>query len=345
MKKLPLTMICILVLSTCVWATFRKNLQTGVFRMDERIEAFPMKSICVGRFVLNIPQRAVVTYRQATVGGWEITTTAETDEEFEARIRQKEELLTSTRNEHDGVSLELAHKVKIENMVGKIFLYDRKWTSLMRGGKEVVMESVSIDALVRASSLSYDFAAQLRKPEQLQRLEKLLHQLQPIRDGEVPASAGFCFDRGLLRDPLTIDDHEYVSIFWGMTDRPDLAASLSTFLGANPATSLLQRHAASEIQQEYRSHFHDLRTGPREINDVPGEEVLQRVDEPNGVKLHDFMWESVSNKDDVLLPTLTLELSTGIGRPGKPVNSSLADAEALALWDKMSSSLRRRSVR
>ncbi|MYN19959.1 hypothetical protein GTP81_24760 [Rugamonas sp. FT107W] len=39
-----------------------------------------------------------------------------------------------------------------------------------------------------------------------------------------------------------------------------------------------------------------------------------------------------------------LEFDTGHGQPGKPVNSSLSDAEALALWDKISSSLRRRPV-
>jgi hypothetical protein len=80
------------------------------------------------------------------------------------------------------------------------------------------------------------------------------------------------------------------------------------------------------------------------INGFYGEEILQRVDELNGVKLHDFMWESFGHTKDVLLPKLTLELSTGIGRPGAPVNSSLSDVEALALWEKISSSLRRRVV-
>ncbi len=313
--------------------------------MEERIETGPLKPVCVGRFVLDVPAHVVVSYRRATVAGWEISTTVETDEEFEVRIQQKEDLFASSRNQRDGVSLELARKVKTGHVTGKIFLYDRKWIGLMRGGKEVISEAVSIDALVRASGVSYDFTAQLREPEELQRLEKLLQQLQPLQEGEVPISAGFCFDRGLLRDPLTIDDHEYVSIFGGAIAQPDLAVSLSSFAGANPGKTLLQRHAASDIQQEYASHFHDLRIGRRIINGVPGEEVLQRVDELNGVKLQDFMWESISEKEDVFLPKLTLELSTGLGRPGKPVNSSLTDAEALALWDTLSSSLRRRRVR
>ncbi|MYM33969.1 hypothetical protein GTP38_06405 [Duganella sp. FT94W] len=345
MKKLYITLICIVVSSACIWASFGINLPTEVSKMNERVESLPTKSICVGRFVLDVPQRAVVTYRPAIVAGWTIATTVETDEEFEVRIRQKEELLASSRNEHDGVSLELVRKVKNENLSGKIFLYDRKWTGLMRGGKEVITQSVSIDALVRADGVSYDFKTKLRKPEKLQRLEELLQQLQPVHEGEVPTSAGFCFDRGILRDPITINDHEHVSLFWGTLEQPDLAASLSSFAGANAGRTLLQRHASNDILQEYASHFHDLRIGSRVINGLPGEEILQRVDELNGVKLQDFRWESITDEGDVFLPKLTLELSTGLGKPGKPVNSSLSDAEALALWDQISSSLRRRSVR
>lgn len=313
--------------------------------MEEQIKTVPLKPVCVGRFVLEVPRQMVVTYRQAVIAAWKISTTVETDEEFEVRIRQKEDSLASGRNQRNGVSLELASKIKTDHVTGKIFLYDRKWIGLMREGKEVISEAVSIDALVRASGVSYDFKAQLREPEDIQRLEALLQQLLPVHEGEVPTSAGFCFDRGILRDPLTIDDHEHVSIFFGTIAQPDLAGSLSTFAGTNPGRTLLQRHAASDIQREYGARFHDLRIGPRVINGVPGEEVLQRVDEFNGVKLQDFMWESMSDKKDISLPALTLEMSTGLGRPGKPVNSSLSDAEALALWDTLSSSLRRRHVR
>jgi len=81
------------------------------------------------------------------------------------------------------------------------------------------------------------------------------------------------------------------------------------------------------------------------LNGIPGEELLQRVDEPNGAKVHGFMWESLADQNDVYLPNLILEFDTGLGRPGNPVNSSLSDAEALALWDKISSSLRRHTTR
>lgn len=312
--------------------------------MKEKIAAMPMKSICVGRFLVDVPQHAIVTYRPATVSGWDILTTQETDADFNLRLQKKEDQLAASKNERNGVSLESAHKIQSADVTGKIFVFDRRWIGLIRSGKEVMSEAVSIDALVRSNGFSYDFKAKLRKPERFEQLEKILHQLQAVHDPDIPTGGGFCFDHGLIRDPLTVDNHEYVSIFLGTREQPDLAISLSSFGGATPGKTLLQRHEASNIQREYSSRFHDFRIGPRVINGVSGEEVLQRVHEFNGVKLHDFMWESIGDKDDVLLPELTLELTTGLGQPGAPVNSSLSDVEALALWEKISSSLRRRPL-
>lgn len=41
---------------------------------------------------------------------------------------------------------------------------------------------------------------------------------------------------------------------------------------------------------------------------------------------------------------MSFEMSTGHGQPGTTVDASLTDAQALALWDKMLSSLRVRPI-
>ncbi len=57
------------------------------------------------------------------------------------------------------------------------------------------------------------------------------------------------------------------------------------------------------------------------------------------------MWELIHNKtDSVFTPLMSFELSTGHSQPGTTVDSSLTDAQALVLWDKMLSSLRVRPV-
>ncbi|NVM76184.1 hypothetical protein FHW83_001979 [Duganella sp. SG902] len=312
--------------------------------MDEKIAEMRMRSVCVGRFIVDVPKKAEVSFRPAVVAGWKISTVQETDEDFKYRIQQKEAFLATSKNERNGVSLELVREVKNTEVAGRIFLFDRRWIGLMRGGREVISESVSIDAMVRSNGISFDFTSKLRDPERLGFLEKIVQQLRGVTEEEIPSEAGFCFDHGLILDPLTVESHESVSIFGGTEEKPDVAISLATSAGLNIQRTLLQRHENSLVQSDHPSNFHDFHVGPRTINGVAGEEVLQRIQEENGTRAHGFMWESLASKHDVYLPSLVLELDTGLGRPGEPVNSSLSDAEVLALWGQISSSLRRRPV-
>lgn len=95
-----------------------------------------------------------------------------------------------------------------------------------------------------------------------------------------------------------------------------------------------------------RSHFHTFRRGPLKIAGIQGEELLERISESNYTASQSFTWESIWKKDDVFAPFLALELSTGHSRiSGQPVNPSLSDAEALALWDRMLSTLRVRPTK
>ncbi|TFW22786.1 T6SS immunity protein Tli4 family protein [Duganella callida] len=342
MKKNTFRVLFFLLLSILTLFEFKEKYIIWRLKVDEQSKALLMKRVCVGRFTIDVPKNYVVTYRQATVNGWDISTIEETNEAFYIRIKNKEDRLLSEKNEHNGKSLEISYDIKTNELTGKIFLYNRQRLDYYKNGNKTVTESVSIDASVRSKELSYDFTSELRSADDFDRLKEILNQLEILQDSESSRHGGFCFDHGMLRDPVPINYHEHVSIFLGIKSNPDLAISLSTTAGVRPSSSLLQRNEASVIQREYASHFHDLRIGARAINGVPGEEVLQRVDELNGVKGHNFMWESSGSTEDIFLPSLTLELSTGLGKPGAPVNSSLTDSEALALWDKISSSLRRR---
>jgi hypothetical protein len=87
-----------------------------------------------------------------------------------------------------------------------------------------------------------------------------------------------------------------------------------------------------------------LRTGKRDINKMPGEEVLERVREFNFATTFGFTWETEGAKDNPLQPFLSLELQSGISpQPGaKPADASLHEDAVLALWDAISSSIRLR---
>lgn len=71
-----------------------------------------MKTLCVGRFLLEVPQKAIVSYRGARISGWEISSWVETDEEFLMRISNEEIKLRSQKNEKNAASLEQVVDVK-----------------------------------------------------------------------------------------------------------------------------------------------------------------------------------------------------------------------------------------
>jgi hypothetical protein len=314
-----------------------------VKKMSEYIQSRPTKTLCIGRLLLDVPSDTLVSYRSATVSGWDIDTIqGETDEEFDSRSKNKEVGLSAQKNEHGGVSLELIRAVSHGELAGKIFMYNRRWVAKTEFDKDVITEIVAIEALVRSRGISYDFKANFRRPPDIAQLEKILSQLRARPEEIIPHEPGFCFNQGFIAEPLRADQTEFVVVFMGLKDHLDLSLALSSAAGIKPGKSLLARSAASSVKKEHSFRFHVLREGPRSLGEVPGEEVLKRVSEPNGSMVHGFMWESAGTRDNVYLPRLTLELDTGHGRNGSPVQSSLSDEEALALWDKISASLRLR---
>jgi hypothetical protein len=139
--------------------------------------------------------------------------------------------------------------------------------------------------------------------------------------------------------------NETVTMFASLKGHPDIAIRLDTSVLHKPQESLLARDANNDINTRFAANIKNLGKGPRELNGIPGEELLDRFKERNGTTGHMFVWESLGKPSDVLVPSISLELETGRGRPGSPVNSSLSDEAVLQLWQAISSSLRIRPTK
>ena len=313
--------------------------------MTQKIDSLPMRTVCLGRFVMNVPIDAIVTYGRAAVTGWDFEVLEdESNELFAARVKSKEAELIAERNERNSQSLESVRDVKTPNLHGKIFIYGRQWVKMGTGNPPRIDEIVSIDAFVHMKDVSYKLRGEIHREEDVNELEKILAQWAPLAEGEIPSHAGFCFDRAVLSGELSAQHHEFAVMFVGLQNHPDLSIALSSIAGTKPGKTFLQREAENSTKIENSSRFRTLRQGGRSLNGIPGEEVLDHVSEPNGSELQGFMWESLTKEDDIYLPSLSLEFDTGYGKPGSPVNSSFSDSEALALWDRLSSSLKRRPI-
>jgi hypothetical protein len=237
-----------------------------------------------------------VSYRGASLSGWDISSWTETDEKFSALFLGGSQT-QGRKKMKGGMSLEQVLDVKNEHVQGRIFVFGRKWLEMYPGGVKEEIQVVAIRAFIRAGDVSYSFSAKLRDDTDVQELERIVRQLRRRSIDEIPTQSGFCLANAFLTEPLDPDDSEYTSMFVGLKEHPDLAIALSTLAGIAPQKPFLQREAENTVKNEYRSRFHTLREGPRTLAGVPGGEVMDRVDEPNGSVLHDFMWESLNTKD------------------------------------------------
>lgn len=337
-RSIPLAL---LVLLACGWAVSKIH----NFYDKEKVKQMTatMKTICVGRFLIDVPAAADVSFAPAFVSGWTVSVDSqETDEQFASRLTSKEAELKATKNERHGVSLESVIKVEDSEIQGRIFVFDRTWQYGFEGDKRVDSTFAVAHAYARTlSGMSVVFTSQVGG-DRTAELGRLIKQIKPLAEGEIPERPGFCFGPAMIREPLTASQNERVTMFLSLKDHPDFEIALDTAAGLKPGTTLLARDASNSVRQDYAFLFNALRRGDRAIGGIPGQELAYKAHELNGTTTHDITWESISDASNVFQPELSLEFSTGHAprSGGKPVGSSLADDAVLALWDKISSSIR-----
>ena len=345
------TWIARLIISACLLlaciALTRKVqaafLNYQVTNMTAEKKDLKMKPMCVGRFLIDVPADAEVSYRGSMVAGWSIATYEETDEQFTARLAEREIQLSGQKNERGMSSLESTRPFDAHGVHGAVRVFGREWIPGMP--HEPITEAVKAEAIIRVQTHSFNLNMKYVSDNDLRELAKLVTQFRSREENEIPTEAGFCFDGGFITEPLKVEQSERTTMFVGLNGHPDVSIALSMIAGITTPKTLLQRDADAPTINANRSRFHTLRRGARALNGEPGEEILDRVHEFNGNYCHSFMWELIHNKtDSVFTPQMSFELSTGHSESGTTVDSSLTDAQALALWDKMLSSLRVRPV-
>lgn len=343
MKIQPIAFIKRIVFLAILFSTVPAICLAKGGKVKNRIADLPMKTVCVGRFLIDIPVAFTISFGSAHIGLWDISSYEdESENDFTERLNARENELRVEKNMRDGRSLESVSVIRNRHVQGKIFTYDRVWNYYFERGKRIDFEGIKFLAMIHSKGKSYQLTTAISSDEDFARNNQLAHQIENWSLDKVPTQPGFCFGEGFIHEPLTINEHEFVMMYAGMEKFPDLSMAISTAAGINLNATLLARHAASPTAKKYASRFKSLGTGKREINGIRGEQVGDQVSELNGTTGYRFEWESEMEKENVLRPRILLELGTGTGRPGNPVNSSLSKDEILELWRKISSSIRER---
>jgi len=308
-----------------------------------------MKTICVGRFLVDVPSQAEVSLSREMMDGFDIDTVEEDEATFRARVAAREAEIAAqgvTSVPKSAGGMVEARDLQVPGMVGRLFVHGRTRSYSMEGSRRVDDEWVSVEAHAHVNGVSFSLSMKYADMSDAHTAEALLARLRLRGHSEIPTVPGFCIGRAVFAEPLPPHKTEHIAMHVGFLDHPDVALALASLPGGDRERSLLTRFAEMDTESgaDELLRVTKLRSGKRSINGIDGEEVLERIRELNFVTTYGFMWEAQGITGDLHHPFLSLELQGGINpRPsGRPIDTSLHEDAVLALWDRISSSIRLR---
>jgi hypothetical protein len=327
-------------------AAYGYNLKQRGQNLEEVVKmTSKMKTLCVGRFLIDLPADAHYEFGSAFMGGFRVSGTEESRVRFEARMAAREAELQSETDDQGRRSLESVKAIDRNGFTGKVFIYGRTSSYTLGGGVRRDWVAVKLDGFVHAGSKGFRVIADRYDPARIGNVDKLVDQLQALPADVIPTAPGLCFGAGMLLDPIRADQAEKAMLFVGLPGHPDIRIAFNTMAGLKRTwPTLLERRAQLNAEQPLweRQHFSTLRSGPRIVNGLAGEEAVMKVTELNFSVIYGLDWELPGTQDNVLEPAIHLEMSTGNNPKsgGAPVQSTLGQQAVLDLWDKMVSSIR-----
>jgi len=339
----------VMALVLALASVFANSVQTVQDKQKVAKMTDKMKTMCVGRFLIDLPADATVHIGRGFVSGYDVASTeSETDEEFAERVRRFETELVEADSDKSRREFESVKPVSFIAAQGKVFVYNRRKAQAFEGKRIVTIEDVDVQGMLRLPGVSVTAKADGMALDSGDELARLLGQFRPIGPDEIPRESGFCMGHAIVRDPYEHPENESVVMFAGLPGHPDVNIVLSSMAGTDPTPGLLARHAVSAERQPVfmRLAFTHLREHSRTINGLSGDELVMRVLEPNFTTGYSFQWEMGGKQDDVHAPLLTLELESGANPAagGKPVQSTLSEEAMFDLWDRIASSIRLRAA-
>ncbi len=306
-----------------------------------------MRTVCVGRYLVNVPLQAEVSMSHERIDGFAIETLEESEAQFRKRVSTREaeiDALGAEGGARGPSGIVEARDLRIPGMIGRTFVFGRTRSHGFEKGRRVEAEWVSVESHAHTNGLSVSLSVQYVEEEDAKAAEALLARIRLRAENEVPAGPGFCVSHAVFAEPLPPHKTEHIAMHVGLPGHPDLALTLVSMPGGGADANLVARAAQTDatISPDALLRITKLREGKRIIDNMNGEEVLIRAREFNFTTTYGFSWETSGVDDDPLQPYLALELQTGVSERngGKPTETSLHEDALLALWDSIASSIR-----
>lgn len=307
------------------------------------------KSVCVGRFLIDVPATAEVVYGPAHIGG-EITRIPNKGEEIASRVTARlaeieEQKYLAERDRFGPDSL--YGKTIAGQMPGQILVFGRadgvsyRVDSYIRVGNDLYIQE------------AYPFLEKASYSAAIDNLNSVATRLQERRDAIVPSAPGLCIDGAFVVD-VGRQEFEWVTAGVRFKEFDDVHFSVSMakkdeFIEADalePRLQQAQQDASRTGHGGWYSRIRILREGERQIGKWKGVEALARKPAlDDAEESHEFAFVSHGEPKNPLLPVLDVKLDSGVlGNKAGARKPSITDEEAVAIWDRITNSIRVRAV-
>ena len=306
------------------------------------------KTVCFGRFMVDVPESATVVWGEADVP---LAATIYPDGIDEVKALAQEfisKLKSEKAINHDDVPLLLSVD-DVSQPEGKIVIGYEGFQAI---------NAIKINGYFRLNNSGVVFKTHSfkdEKEETVALIKNIVNRLRQRAENEVPTEPGNCIEYAFLPDELRAPKEahgELVSIGFRLREYPD--THLSIQIGpSNPHSperdslkaqwKRIKEDPATPEEQKALASTKFFRESSREIYDwKTGYEVLTRSpDEEGSHSHHDFQMKFTGVPHDPFKPYADIQFQTGVAdNAAGATKASLTDEEAIAVWDKITSTIR-----
>ena len=357
---LPLSFI--LILSACAY-----EIPDMTPEETRRIEQLTQRMTprCIGRYLVDLPDGFVLNEMSRTeIEAVRIVITPEKESRFLTHFERRKGTLQSQQLPLSGNPLLKGMVSLPDDAVGGIFDRAESAASSGRAARTLELWAWKSGFKIRADIDAFDGtypedagSAFHRKngnntPTKLAHLSSIYKRLDGRADSEIPTEQGVCFPNGFLRGAPT--DAEWIDLNYHLSTAEDVYFRFISMsdIGAEENTLLDRGSEINAMLKEVNGRT--LRKGARAVNSQGIEEWLVMRESDPGVKDYHFVLEMNALDGNAFKPSVTFEMSSGVRKPGpqlsleefatrKPIaKATLGEAESVALWDKVTATLRPR---
>lgn len=326
-----------------------------------------MQTHCVGRYLIDLPKDFEVGTSQAVGYKREVvikTLGKMTESGFNTYMQQIEAEYKVKKNRRQKISYffstskpttdsQIFERIKDdEEPIDSRLIEGYKWSN---GIALKMVVAATESSLENREDAALTIKTGLDVSQRKKYITGLLARLRSRETTEIPKEPGFCFDGGFLSgkagDGKELEIDEEISAGFLFKSNPDVSFDFNSSTRLQEDETLLQRNVSALLSYK---KARVLRKGNVILSGVSqAEEFLMEGDTDNGnfvegkqLRGHFFKLEGNSKSGSSLTPFFDLVMRTGetimVDNKNTTKGPTLSDAQAIALWDAMSKTIRPR---